>query len=51
MLPGSTGGTGGIVVPYNFRSREGLHQHDADLSTFHRIAGFRELALDLMPQW
>jgi hypothetical protein len=32
-------------------SREGLHQHDADLSTFHRIANFRDLAIDLLPQW
>jgi hypothetical protein len=32
-------------------SKDGIHQHDADLSTFHRISNFRELAIDLLPQW
>jgi hypothetical protein len=32
-------------------SKDGLHQHDADLSTFHRIANFRNLAVSLVPEW
>ncbi len=32
-------------------SKNGRHQHDADLSTFHRIANFRELAINLLPEW
>ncbi len=30
-------------------SREGRHQHDAELSTFHRITNFRSLAVHLRP--
>ena len=31
-------------------SRDGRDQHDADLSTFHRLPDFRRLALDLYPE-
>ncbi|MBI1369625.1 MAG: hypothetical protein GC162_13345 [Planctomycetes bacterium] len=31
-------------------SVDGLNQHDADLCTFHRIADFRRLAIDIAPR-
>ncbi|NQT15132.1 MAG: exo-alpha-sialidase [Planctomycetes bacterium] len=31
-------------------SHEGRDQHDADRCTFHRVSGFRRLALDLYPE-
>jgi hypothetical protein len=30
-------------------SRDANNQHDSDLVTFHRVADFRRLALDLRP--
>ena len=56
---------GGLLAGYKFWSRGGFpprslmlsrtsspdarHQHDSDLVTFHRVADFRRLALDLHP--
>jgi hypothetical protein len=31
-------------------SHDGRDQHDADLSTFHRVRDFRRLALNLYPE-
>ena len=35
------------IVVLSRTSREARDQHDADLSTVHRIRGFRELAKDI----
>ena len=40
---------GDDIVLISRTSSESNSQHDADMSTFHRIRNFRELALDLFP--
>lgn len=39
------------IVLISRTSRDSNSQHDADLSTFHRIRNFRELSLDLFPEF
>jgi hypothetical protein len=49
MYP-AAGVDGDDLVLISRTSVHGRDQHDADLVTFHRVRGFRALAMDLAPR-